>query len=179
MLVSGQWVSNGTVKYDGSFAWNDEDSNEQCDGEGSLYNDLGRLIFTGEFSMGCLVETSQARQQRANDLAPLCAKLTKTDHADILKNEDVWIGRMVQFEGKVTYFWEEDWYGYGEFEVSLNRSTKHPLDVYYRYGTDEKRAKLGQTVTVLGTVTGVYRYDDGTGHPYVAPMVEACVILHK
>lgn len=179
VLVSGQWVSNGTILYDGSFAWSDEEGNELYDGEGSLYNDLGLLIFTGQFSMGYLVETAQARQQRADDLAPSCAKLTKKDHAGILKNEDAWIGKMVQFQGNVTYVWWEDDHGYGEFEVSLNRSEKHPLDVYYRYAADEKRVKLGQSVTVLGTVTGVYRYDDGTGHPYVAPMVQADVILSR
>lgn len=178
VLVSGQTLDNGAVLYDGSFAWHGEEGIELYDGEGKLYNMLGRLIWTGQFSMGCLVESEEARLQRSKELAPLCTWLSDTDYERIIQNESDWIGRMVRLEGNVTYMWDEDWFGYGEFEVLLNHSDKRPLDVYYRYGVDEKRAVLDQNITVLGTITGVYRYDDGTGHPYTAPLVEAEIILH-
>ncbi|MHC1787393.1 MAG: hypothetical protein AB9880_10070 [Christensenellales bacterium] len=177
VLLRGQVLDKGVPVYEGSFAWNIEAEDNLYHGDGKLYNTLGRLIWEGQFENGCLVETAIARTQRAEALSPSSLSLKKADYDAILKSEAEWIGRLVRFNGTVDYIWEKDSFGYGEFEVLLNGSSSRPFDVFYRYGVDETRIKEKLKVTVLGTITGIYRYDSGEGKPYVAPLVQADVIL--
>ncbi len=177
VLVRGQALYHGTVVYDGGFTWDSAAQDELYHGDGKLYNALGRLIYEGGFLSGRLAESAEPRALRAETLRAQCAPLKAGDHGAILRDEAGWLGRLVRFDGDISYVWEGDFFGYGEFEICLDSDDARPLDVYYRYSEGERVLGLDENVTVLGAVTGVYRYEDSDGTAHAMPLLEAELIL--
>ncbi len=168
-LAVGESFYKGICVYRGAYA------NDEYSGRGTTYDEMGNVIFEGEFTNGYLNETGEQRITRADMIAPEATVITNQNFNTIFNNAGDYVGEWIEVYGMTDYFWDEETGPFTEFLLLTDGDVNCSVDVWYRYGVGEERIKLNDNVRVFGVLVGAETYTEN-GTTYSQLLVEAHVI---
>ena len=164
----GQKSYQGLVYYEGNIV------NDYPEGQGTIYNDHGEIIFAGEFAGGFIRETAEERSARVGAFKDQSIPCSRDDLYTACESGS---SVRAQFTGTILQVYDyvegETFYiGYLLYEQGYT-DADHIVQVYYNLSEGETVFAEGDTVTVWGTseYNEVYTSVDGTD--VTAPNVEA------
>lgn len=168
-LAEGESFYKGICVYRGAYA------NDVYHGWGTTYDEMGHMIYEGEFINGYLDETEEQRIARADMIAPESTAITEKNFKAVFNNAEDYVGKWVEVYGETDYFWDEETDPYTEFLLLTDGDVNCFVDVWYRYGADEERIQLNDNVRVFGVLIRAVTFTEN-GDTYKQLLVEAHVI---
>ena len=168
-LVVGESFWNTKLLYRGTY------SKEKYNGQGTTYDEVGNVIFKGEFKNGYLVENEEDRITRADMIAPEDMEITKSNYKTILGDESKYIGKLVELHGKVETFWDDNDDAFTQAKANIGGNASYPVEVMYRYAVNERRMKVKNSISAFGVIVGVDTTTDN-GKTYAILVMEAHVV---
>lgn len=153
--------------YDGNY------KNSTWDGQGTLTNYYGELVYSGNFSNGFYTETPEQRQAR---LEPFKAKAVELPYSEILADvNSETTGQKIKITGQIFQVDEKNEENPAElyFSMYANNDPNQIVRVSYVLNKGEARPAKDQAVTVWATAESPYTYTSESGSEITVPYVEA------
>ena len=162
----GQEFWNGVMVYDGNY------QNGIYNGQGTLYNDRGDVVYAGSFNNGYFQESAEQREARLTPFKQSCKEMAYADYYISADNET---GDKLKLTGEIFQVYEQDETEpyFCDFLMYAENNENQIVQVYYRLNDGEPRLEDGQTVTVYGTVEYLYSYVSKSEEDISAPHIEA------
>lgn len=158
----------GIVYFEGNIV------NDLPEGQGTLYNDHGEIVFAGEFAGGFIREIPAERDARVGAFKDQSVPCTRDDlYTACESNSSV----RAQFTGTILQVYDyvegETYYvGYLLYEQGYT-DVDHIVQVFYNLSEGESMFAEGDTVTVWGTTEYNESYTSVDGTDVTAPNLEA------
>jgi hypothetical protein len=168
-LSEGEEYWGGVLRYEGGFA------NGTYNGQGTLYNYHGDVIYTGLFADGFISETAAARLSRVDAFKAQSAVYSWQELYDYADAElDIYAA----VTGDVFQVYEYDEPYYCDFLMYADgiHDVGHIVQVFYRLSEGEPMVEEDQTVTVWGTTEYIYSYTSVEDESISAPLIEAWTV---
>ncbi len=164
----GELYQDGILIYEGAFI----DGHEN--GMGMRYNINGDLIFAGMFQNGSPQESMEERIVRTAGFKQLCTVISYHDYKDDI---DDYIGAKIRLTGTVLNVYEVD----AGFELQCDMLMNEQgieyqiIKILYDLAYDQQPFEENDTITVWGTIDGLFRYTVEDGYRIV-PEIQAWII---
>jgi len=156
-------TDNGILRYQGMC------KDGKLHGEGTLYTQSGRFLFSGSFERDMIVESAIARKTRGEAFAQDCDGMDEHLYADCFINEKTF-GYPVAVWGYPIAMSEQK--ANGTIVIGHMGENEYPVCLVYRYGTDEPKMARDDWINAWGVVVGIYEYMDADGLTVACPKVE-------
>ena len=164
----GQKSYLGIVYFEGDIV------NDVPEGQGTLYNDHGEIVFSGEFSGGFIRETAEERNARVGAFKDQSIPCTRDDLYTACESNSSVRAQTTGTIFQVYDYVEGETYsiGYLIYEQGYT-DADHIVQVYYNLSEGETVFAEGDTITVWGTTEYNEAYTSIDGTDVTAPTLEA------
>ena len=164
----GQKSYLGIVYFEGDIV------NDVPEGQGTLYNDHGEIVFSGEFAGGFIRETAEERNARVGAFKDQSIPCTRDDLYTACESNSSVRAQTTGTIFQVYDYVEGETYsiGYLIYEQGYT-DADHIVQVYYNLSEGETVFAEGDTITVWGTTEYNEAYTSIDGTDVTAPTLEA------
>jgi len=170
-IEEGLYVDNEFVKgklyLDGDLFYNGEFKDDIRDGEGTLYNKKGEIIYTGT-----------VRNDIPTDNEQIIKNSKRISYNELARYENKYLYDLISWTGKVLQVIEGE-NGYVEYRISEGSNYGNVIYCYYTRSTDEARILEGDYITVYGLSDGLYTYESVSSGYITIPSMEIYYIDSK
>lgn len=153
-IIKGKDYEDNFLKYEGEF------KDDLYNGQGTLYNSKGEVIYKGMFVSG-----------KPEDIEKFKLNCKEIQYKNIAKREKDYMGEPVKFKGKVIQVQEEE-DNTATYRVSIDEYEEEVIIGSYTRGEDEDRILEGEYVTLYGISEGLYTYESVLGQDITIPYID-------